>query len=159
MVYTMLSALPSLLNVLVLLLVFFLLFGLTGVEMFGGAFRRHCATNITGNPLDEIVDVDQTCRVVSAPAWQGGYYCNVDAGEICIRTTINPNVGTTTFDNFPGALLALYQSITLEGWVYITYWAMDGAVDFAALYFVLVPLLGSFFFMNLFLATVQSMFQ
>jgi len=33
---------------------------------------------------------------------------------------------------------------------------MDASVDFAVIYILLVPMLGAFFFVNLFLATVQG---
>lgn len=36
---------------------------------------------------------------------------------------------------------------------------MDASTDFAVIYILLVPMLGAFFFVNLFLATVQCMFH
>jgi len=43
----MVKSLPFLANAVVLMLIFFFVFGITGVEMFGGALRRHCVDNET----------------------------------------------------------------------------------------------------------------
>lgn len=68
----------------------------------------------------EIVDYEAVCRINVAPAWQGGRYC--PEGTFCDRTDMNPNVNVTGFDTFPQAALTLFQSVTLEGWVYVGYW-------------------------------------
>jgi len=112
----MAKSLPFLLNVIILMLVFYFVFGITGVEMFGGAFRRHCFSNAT----NEVIDYEAVCRLNPAPSWQGGKYCEAD--QYCDRTDINPNVNVTGFDTFPQAALTLFQAVTLEGWVYIGYW-------------------------------------
>jgi hypothetical protein len=157
MVNAMARSIPYLFNVILLMLLFFILFGLTGVELWGGALQRHCFDNSTGTPV--FISVEDACRVNDAPSWLGGYYCDVDKQQVCGRSGQNPNQGMTHFDNFGAACLALFQSVTLEGWIFITYWMQDASVDVAALYFVLVPILGAFFFVNLFLATMQDSYS
>ncbi len=38
----------------------------------------------------------------------------------------NPNYGATSFDSYPWAMVTLFQSITLEGWVDVMYQLQDG---------------------------------
>jgi len=53
----------------------------------------------------------------------------------------------------------VFQSITLEGWTKIAYFAMDANGDASVLYFVVMPLLGTFFFQNIYLAQIQSVYS
>jgi len=66
--------------------------------------------------------------------------------------------GTGNFDNIFKAVLSIYTSITLEGWVDIMYMLYDafGMKGITAFYFVLMILFGSFFMLNLTLAVVEG---
>ena len=63
--------------------------------------------------------------------------------------------GVPVFDNLGLAMLAIFQSLTLEGWVDILYTVADG-FNFivAAILFVAVVLFGAFLIMNLTLAVI-----
>ena len=65
------------------------------------------------------------------------------------------NYGLIHFDNFPTAVLGIFQSITLEGWVEIMYMVQDGYNDiFSTFFFVMVVVIGSFFVLNIALAII-----
>jgi len=66
--------------------------------------------------------------------------------------------GTGNFDNIFKAVLSIYTSITLEGWVDIMYMLYDafGLKGLTAFYFVFMILFGSFFMLNLTLAVVEG---
>ena len=63
--------------------------------------------------------------------------------------------GVPIFDNLGYSMLAIFQSLTLEGWVDILYTVADG-FNFivAGILFVLITLFGSFLIMNLTLAVI-----
>jgi hypothetical protein len=65
------------------------------------------------------------------------------------------NWAWTAFDHIGTAFLAIFQSVTLEGWSDIMYIIQDGyQPDFGALFFIFTTLTGSFFMLNLALAIV-----
>ena len=65
------------------------------------------------------------------------------------------NWGLTSFDNFPDAVLAMCQIITLEGWSHLMYTVQHTVGAFStALIFVLLIIIGAFFMLNLMLAVL-----
>jgi len=70
------------------------------------------------------------------------------------------NYGITTFDNLGTSILTIFQVITLEGWVSIMYNLQDAVSTWgAALYFVALVMIGSFFLLNMILAVIMNEFQ
>ncbi|PWA21597.1 hypothetical protein CCH79_00003485, partial [Gambusia affinis] len=60
------------------------------------------------------------------------YYTNCSAG------LINPFKGAINFDNICYAWIAIFQVITLEGWVDIMYFVMDAHSFYNFIYFILL---------------------
>ena len=70
------------------------------------------------------------------------------------------NFGYTSFDGIGQAILTIFQSITGEGWVDIMYQVQNAyAGTFAAIYFVVMIIFGSFFLLNLTLAVIWDEFE
>lgn len=71
-------------------------------------------------------------------------------------------VHSNNFDNVGNALLTLFVVGSLEGWPNILYSAMDGDESgpklnqqpYIAFYFIVFILIGSFFFLNLFIGAI-----
>lgn len=55
--------------------------------------------------------------------------------------------------------MAIFRLITLEGWTYFMYLYMDSSGFIAAIYFPVLIVIGSFFFLNLFLAVITDTFS
>ena len=86
----------------------------------------------------------------------------LDKAEFAAHATRVPelNWGLMNFDNFPRALISVFQVFTLEGWVEIMYTVQDGAsASAAACFFSLLVMLGSFFAINLTLAVLETNFS
>ncbi|XP_068834159.1 voltage-dependent T-type calcium channel subunit alpha-1G isoform X21 [Capricornis sumatraensis] len=81
------------------------------------------------------------------------YYTNCSAGEH------NPFKGAINFDNIGYAWIAIFQVITLEGWVDIMYFVMDAHSFYNFIYFVLLIIVGSFFMINLCLVVIATQFS
>jgi hypothetical protein len=65
--------------------------------------------------------------------------------------------GYTTFDTTGGALIAVFQAATLEGWTDIMYQVIDSwSEPGGTLYFVLLLTFGSFFVLNLIVTTMLN---
>ena len=71
------------------------------------------------------------------------YYSN------CAPGPENPFKGAISFDNIGYAWIAIFQVISLEGWVDIMYYVMDAHSFFSFIYFILLIVIGSFFMINL----------
>ncbi|XP_078136114.1 voltage-dependent T-type calcium channel subunit alpha-1G [Sander vitreus] len=81
------------------------------------------------------------------------YYNNCSAG------LVNPFKGAINFDNICYAWIAIFQVITLEGWVDIMYFVMDAHSFYNFIYFILLIIIGSFFMINLCLVVIATQFS
>ena len=67
------------------------------------------------------------------------------------------NYGLTRFDDFTHAFVAIFQAITMEGWVDIMYYCQDANGFFVAnFFFGFLIVFGSFFVLNLLLAVLEE---
>lgn len=80
----------------------------------------------------------------------GGYFCG--------KGNQNPNYGATNFDNVCYSFLAVFQSVTLEGWSEIQAMVQITYAHYAWAYFLPLVFLGAFFLLNLTLAVINSKF-
>lgn len=99
---SLLKAIPSIGNVLLVCLVFWLIFSILGVQFFGGKFFK-CVDN-DGQRLDASITPNRTSCLNQNYTWQ------------------NSNVN---FDNALNGFLPLFQVATFEGWIEV----MRDAVD------------------------------
>ena len=100
-------ALPLLKDTILVLMFFFLVFAIGGVNLFAGQLRNRCIEIETGKVLiDEESGIEILCGLNALCA--EGYFCG--------KRILNPNNDVTSFDNIFWALLAIFQCVTLEGW-------------------------------------------
>lgn len=145
-VNALMYAIPSIFNVLLVCLVFWLIFSIMGVQFFGGKFFKCLDEN--GELLNISIVNDQ---------WQ------------CLSqnyTWVNSKIN---FDHVGMGYLALFQVATFEGWMEV----MADAVDcrgvhlqpereanlYAYVYFVIFIICGSFFTLNLFIGVIIDNFN
>eukprot|EP00899_Mesostigma_viride_P014512 jgi/Mesvir1/23061/Mv25059-RA.1 len=176
LVETILRSLPILFNVVLLFGFLYLLFGILGVQLFGGHLMARCFVSelLTSDNMTEaekfedegegvfhpnIMHVgytlagDDVCTNESRP-WPGNI-CDPSRGAVCLRFR-NPNYGLTSFDDFLQASVTIFQIISLEGWTGVMYACMDGTSGWAFVYFVVLVFSGSFFLLNLALAVITD---
>ncbi|XP_048351510.1 voltage-dependent T-type calcium channel subunit alpha-1H isoform X1 [Sphaerodactylus townsendi] len=79
--------------------------------------------------------------------------------NICRTGDFNPHNGAINFDNIGYAWIAIFQVITLEGWVDIMYYVMDAHSFYNFIYFILLIIVGSFFMINLCLVVIATQFS
>ena len=152
MVNALIGATPSIINVLMVCLIFWLIFAIIGVNFFMGKFFK-CINTETGEKYShEIIPNKTVCyeeEAKGAPArWVNSW---------------------VTFDNVMMAYLALLQIATWKGWIDIMNDAID-TVDigdqphkevnlYMYLYFVLFIVFGSFFSLNLLVGVIIDKFN
>ncbi|XP_050996123.1 sodium channel protein type 11 subunit alpha [Acomys russatus] len=147
-VNALISAIPAILNVLLVCLIFWLIFCILGVSFFSGRFGR-C---INGTDINKYIDRSE---ISNQRQCEGRNY-----------SWVVPNVN---FDNVGSAYLALLQVATYKGWLDIMNAAVDsGKKDeqpyfeanvYAYLYFVVFIIFGSFFTLNLFIGVIIDNFN
>lgn len=98
----LLSSIPLLVDTLIILFGFFLVFSIAGCQLLKGLLKKRCFNIQTGRLIAD----DSFCS--STSDCPGGYFCG--------KGNDNPNKNTTNFDNVMFAFLAVFQSVTLEGW-------------------------------------------
>ncbi|KAG7237085.1 hypothetical protein INR49_032831 [Caranx melampygus] len=91
--------------------------------------RRVGGTSCLLGPEDTHAEMGAVDDQVSCVNWYQ-YYNECRAGEV------NPHKGAINFDNIGYAWIAIFQVITLEGWVDIMYYVMDAHSFYNFIYFI-----------------------
>uniref|UniRef100_A0A8C4E7A5 Sodium channel protein n=1 Tax=Dicentrarchus labrax TaxID=13489 RepID=A0A8C4E7A5_DICLA len=149
-VNALLGAIPSIMNVLLVCLIFWLIFSIMGVNLFAGKYY-YCVNTTTDEtfPIDVVNNKSECLNLVNDSArWK--------------NVKIN-------FDNVGAGYLALLQVATFKGWMDIMYAAVDSRnledqpkyeVNlYMYLYFVIFIIFGSFFTLNLFIGVIIDNFN
>uniref|UniRef100_A0AAQ5Z550 Sodium channel protein n=1 Tax=Amphiprion ocellaris TaxID=80972 RepID=A0AAQ5Z550_AMPOC len=149
-VNALLGAIPSIMNVLLVCLIFWLIFSIMGVNLFAGKYY-YCVNTTT----DEIFPIS----VVNNKS---------DCLNLKNESARWKNV-KINFDNVGAGYLALLQVATFKGWMDIMYAAVDSRnVEdqpeyevnlYMYLYFVIFIIFGSFFTLNLFIGVIIDNFN
>ncbi|XP_017850716.1 sodium channel protein para isoform X45 [Drosophila busckii] len=145
-VNALVQAIPSIFNVLLVCLIFWLIFAIMGVQLFAGKYFKCEDTN--GTKLShEIIPNRNACESENY-TW--------------VNSAMN-------FDHVGNAYLCLFQVATFKGWIQIMNDAIDSReVDkqpiretniYMYLYFVFFIIFGSFFTLNLFIGVIIDNFN
>ncbi|XP_037266816.1 sodium channel protein type 4 subunit alpha isoform X1 [Falco biarmicus] len=150
-VNALLGAIPSIMNVLLVCLIFWLIFSIMGVNLFAGKYYR-CVNTTTGELFDNsVVNNKSDCMAL--------LYTN----EV---RWVNVKVN---FDNVGLGYLSLLQVATFKGWMDIMYAAVDSREIeeqpvyeinlYMYIYFVIFIIFGAFFTLNLFIGVIIDNFN
>nr|BCR34228.1 sodium channel protein type 1 subunit alpha [Ciona intestinalis] len=161
-VNALIGAIPSIVNVLLVCLIFWMIFSIMGVNLFAGKFYK--CLNTTDNV--KLPSANFTYNNVTYP---------IINKTVCEHLTeyVSPDIrwknGKVNFDNAFAGYLALLQVATFKGWTIIMYDAVD-ITDIGLqpefennvwfyLYFVGFIVFGSFFTLNLFIGVIIDNFN
>ncbi|XP_043832529.1 sodium channel protein type 10 subunit alpha-like [Dromiciops gliroides] len=143
------GAIPSIMNVLLVCLIFWLIFSIMGVNLFSGKFGR--CMNITQGEFS----------LVNVSIANNKTQCN-NSGLFWDTVKVN-------FNNVGIGYLALLQVATFKGWMDIMYAAVDSRKQeeqpqweanlYMYLYFVIFIIFGGFFTLNLFVGVIIDNFN
>ncbi|XP_053555693.1 sodium channel protein type 4 subunit alpha [Bombina bombina] len=150
-VNALLGAIPSIMNVLLVCLIFWLIFSIMGVNMFAGKFYQ-CINTTTLERFDlSVVNNRSDC-----------FALNYTEQVRWVNLKVN-------FDNVGLGYLSLLQVATFKGWMDIMYAAVDSRdVEeqpvyeinlYMYLYFVIFIIFGAFFTLNLFIGVIIDNFN
>uniref|UniRef100_A0A3Q2UGC4 Sodium channel protein n=1 Tax=Fundulus heteroclitus TaxID=8078 RepID=A0A3Q2UGC4_FUNHE len=150
-VNALVGAIPSIMNVLLVCLIFWLIFSIMGVNLFAGKYYYCYNETAEEYFLPEDVNNKTEC------------FALINANYTEVRWK---NV-KINFDNVGAGYLALLQVATFKGWMDIMYAAIDSRkVEdqpiyednlYMYIYFVIFIIFGSFFTLNLFIGIVTKL--
>uniref|UniRef100_A0A8C9XMF3 Sodium channel protein n=1 Tax=Sander lucioperca TaxID=283035 RepID=A0A8C9XMF3_SANLU len=152
-VNALVGAIPSIFNVLLVCLIFWLIFSIMGVNLFAGKFY-HCFNETSEEMfLPEDVNNRSECFALIEANISGVRWKNVKVN----------------YDNVGMGYLSLLQVATFKGWMDIMYAAVDSrdvesqpmyeANLYMYIYFVIFIIFGSFFTLNLFIGVIIDNFN
>uniref|UniRef100_A0AAQ5XIC3 Ion transport domain-containing protein n=1 Tax=Amphiprion ocellaris TaxID=80972 RepID=A0AAQ5XIC3_AMPOC len=174
LVTLLLDTLPMLGNVLLLCFFVFFIFGIVGVQLWAGLLRNRCflGEDIRTPFICSAPRENGMLRCHDVPAFtEGKAECSLSGADVngcvnwnqyynvCRPGQLNPHKGAVNFDNIGYAWIAIFQVITLEGWVDIMYYVMDAHSFYNFIYFILLIIVGSFFMINLCLVVIATQFS
>ncbi|XP_076433469.1 sodium channel protein type 10 subunit alpha isoform X5 [Peromyscus maniculatus bairdii] len=147
------GAIPSIMNVLLVCLIFWLIFSIMGVNLFAGKFSRCIDTS--NNPFSVVNSTIVTNKSECENQNHTGHF-------FWVNVKVN-------FDNVAMGYLALLQVATFKGWMDIMYAAVDSREInsqpqwednlYMYLYFVVFIIFGGFFTLNLFVGVIIDNFN
>ncbi|XP_055922893.1 sodium channel protein para isoform X6 [Eupeodes corollae] len=145
-VNALVQAIPSIFNVLLVCLIFWLIFAIMGVQLFAGKYFK-CVDDNHTTISHEIIPNRNACENENY-TWENS---------------------AMNFDHVGNAYLCLFQVATFKGWIQIMNDAIDSReVDkqpiretniYMYLYFVFFIIFGSFFTLNLFIGVIIDNFN
>ncbi|NXR76372.1 SCN2A protein, partial [Pycnonotus jocosus] len=146
------GAIPSIMNVLLVCLTFWLIFSIMGVNLFAGKFYYCVNTTTDLRFLSEEVSNKSMCENI-----------NRTTGDVRWKNV------KVNFDNVAIGYLSLLQVATFKGWMEIMYAAVDSTEVrkqpiyeenlYMYIYFVAFIVFGSFFTLNLFIGVIIDNFN
>ncbi|XP_078475469.1 sodium channel protein type 1 subunit alpha-like isoform X1 [Lampetra fluviatilis] len=150
-VNALVGAIPSIMNVLLVCLIFWLIFSIMGVNLFAGKYWK--CVNTTDGEMMLLSQVNNHSDCINVNS----------SGDLrWVNVKIN-------FDNVGMGYLALLQVATFKGWMDIMYAAVDSRdVElqptyegniYMYIYFVIFIIFGSFFTLNLFIGVIIDNFN
>uniref|UniRef100_A0A7S3DJI7 Calcium-channel protein CCH1 n=1 Tax=Palpitomonas bilix TaxID=652834 RepID=A0A7S3DJI7_9EUKA len=182
LISALLSALKPLLDVLILFVFVFLIFGIFAVQLIDGGFRGRCfysegpLAGLLSEPSDDGEEIcslgsgGRVCPPVNGYRTHCSIFKDSFVSSISVRNLHqgplpgnmyngNPSnfQGYINFDNIGWACFAIFQSISLEGWTDIMYTLQDGwSLWGARMFFFLLIVIGAMFVINLALAVIAD---
>ncbi|XP_056341353.1 sodium channel protein type 5 subunit alpha-like [Oenanthe melanoleuca] len=150
-VNALLGAIPSIMNVLLVCLIFWLIFSIMGVNLFAGKFGKCVNMTDENSEISTEIKNKTDCETYN------------NTGKIFwVNVKVN-------FDNVGSGYLALLQVATFKGWMDIMYAAVDSREKddqpdmennlYMYIYFVVFIIFGSFFTLNLFVGVIIDNFN
>ena len=170
------ESLPLLVSVIDFTLMFGFFYGLVGVSLFGGSFRRRCgvpAASLQAFALGFQYENASTAIYTTIPAelcgtvtdgtiqTTKGFKCPMGLGgveQICTDQFRNPNFGYTNLDDFAATMLTLFQCLTLENWDEIMFDNIDSEYSWSSVYYLTFVIIGSYFLLSTFVAAFSGVF-
>eukprot|EP00906_Rhabdomonas_costata_P019083 RCo027787 len=146
-------SLPLLRDFFLLALMFFLFFGILGVQLFGGRFGYRCVDPVTQTQVVDFwygTDPDKVCS--RNPG--SGFQC--PGNSTCVDLRVNPQAGTISYDTILQAWLTNFEVLSTENWSVVLYHSFDATSGAAYLFHGSVVFIGMYLLVQSIAAVVTT---
>ena len=134
LVETILLSLPQLTNLVMLLGMFFLMFGICASNLWSGLMHNRCAGVALGHgsgaPLGSLCNINEAAPCAKGLRCMGGHG--------------SPSFGTVSWDSLGQSCVVLLQVVTLSSWVEIMHATLDVSGAGGFLFFLVATMLGAY---------------
>ena len=156
-------------NVIQFMLFFLTIFGIAGITLFSGKLQSRCVVTEAYGSQTAGITYDSQYAGVGDIGGMGEleYLCTSSNERVsfpfpyrcashmtCDTDSGNPHHGSTSFDNFGGAFLLMFQVQTLSTWWEYDYYTQMTVGWYTTFYYEMVVLLVGFIVSQLFIAVV-----
>lgn len=163
---------PQLVNVSSMLVYFWIFFGILGVQIFQGSFRRQCVWFNPEDPTDTYQYDMQFCGGYLDPVtkrkqnyiYEDGSEGSVSKGFLCPQyskcvSNANPYNGRISFDNIVNSMELVFVIMSANTFTDLMYYTMDSDEMAACLFFIVCIFVLTIWLLNLLIAVLVSSFE
>ncbi|EDO19191.1 hypothetical protein Kpol_1050p48 [Vanderwaltozyma polyspora DSM 70294] len=164
--------LPQLIGVGSMLVYFWVFFGILGVQVFRGSFRRKCVWINPNNSTDIFENDGQYCggyleigtKAKKNYVFSDGTEGPASKGFLCPEyskcvSNYNPYNGRISFDNIVNAMELVFVILSSNTFTDLMYDTMDSDEMAACLFFILATFVLTIWLLNLFIAVLVTSFE
>lgn len=165
-------AIPQLINIGSMLVYFWVLFGILGVQSFRGSLRRQCVWFNQDDPNDTYQYDMQFCGGYLEPdtkrampyLYEDGTAGPVSKGFLCPENSkcisnANPYNGRPNFDNIINSMELVFIVMSANTFTDLMYYTMDSDDMAASLFFIVAIFVLTIWLMNLVIAVLVTSFE
>ena len=152
-------------TVLYLMLFFYVLFGVVGMELFAGSYARSCVWADTGEtviPLQYCKRFDEKFLIKHGTDNGAGAGLNSNCGALQLCMDIGaPNFGFSNFDNMASSFITVFQAFTTDSQASLMWAGIESEPDWTVLvifFYLAVAFCIDQALMNVFLAVLTTVF-
>eukprot|EP00049_Salpingoeca_infusionum_P016336 m.332650 g.332650 ORF g.332650 m.332650 type:complete len:1757 (-) comp16061_c1_seq5:1063-6333(-) len=159
---------PMLGSLGIITMAMFSTFGIVGIQLWKGVLQTRCVNTVTNQTLVAASGFPLTCHNLSShsatldTASPAASTCQAytDQAVQCMKVAVaTPFTGPVSFNSILHACYAIFQVITLEGWVSIMRAVQDAWSFWCWPFFVCIIFTGSWFVVNLALVVIATQFK
>ena len=171
LVVTIFMAAPQLQLLLIVVLLFFVTFGVVAIQLWKGKLRQRCQDPGGISQFCAVggsMNATELCPCVFQKHNCGGAFCDMldpqscaavgSGGPVCAEAPWNPYYDFASFDHIFASWVIVLQCITTTSWQDIMHKAQATTGVGSSLYYILIVFTGAYFLLNLFVAVLKEKF-
>ena len=144
------TSMPLLIEVMLMLSFFYLLFAVMGLSLFQNSLSRYCF--VKSDLFPDLIRTPQHCGINGK-----GYQCPSD--QVCQTGRRGDGFVFLTYDDIFHSILTTFVASSLEDWTPIMYWTMWSEYYVSSLFYVILVIFISFTLLKLFIAVVTGAYD
>eukprot|EP00835_Amoeboradix_gromovi_P000584 NODE_21_length_38511_cov_0.503306.p2 type:complete len:1658 gc:universal NODE_21_length_38511_cov_0.503306:13233-8260(-) len=144
------TSFPLLVEVLLLLSFFYLLFAVIGVSIFQSSLDRYCF--VKSDLFPDLIRTNQHCGSDGK-----GYQC--PNGQVCKIGNRSDGFSLLSYDNIFNSFLTTFVVSSLEDWTPIMYWTMLSEYYVSSIFYIIIVIFISFTLLKLFVAVITETYN